>query len=139
MTRDKDDAAASTGSRSDVEVRHGDVLPPSDSAVVPAQRAPAVAAEQIAPNWRRPKWMALALLGIVILGTCAGGAYWWHTRQIGLLVGIVSGNGRIEADEIDIDTKFAGRIAEMGADEGDMVKAQQVLARMDTRDIEASL
>ena len=54
-------------------------------------------------------------------------------------MGIVSGNGRIEADEIDIDTKFAGRIVEMFVDEGDMVKAQQVLARMDTRDIEASL
>ena len=54
-------------------------------------------------------------------------------------LGIASGNGRIEADEIDIDTKFAGRIAEMLADEGDMVKARQVLARMDTRDIEASL
>ena len=49
------------------------------------------------------------------------------------------GNGRIVADEIDIDTKFAGRIAEMLADEGDMVKAGQVVARMDTRDLEASL
>jgi HlyD family secretion protein len=32
--------------------------------------------------------------------------------------GIASGNGRIEADEIDIVTKFAGRISEMLADEG---------------------
>ncbi len=53
--------------------------------------------------------------------------------------GIAFGNGKIEADEIDIDTKFAGRIAELLADEGDMVKAGQVLARMDTRDLEASL
>ena len=75
----------------------------------------------------------------VIAVVCGGGAYWWQTRQGGLPLGIVSGNGRIEADEIDIDTKFAGRIAEMLADEGDMVKPQQVLARMDTRDIEASL
>ena len=37
--------------------------------------------------------------------------------------GIVLGNGRLEADEIDIDTKFAGRIAKLLADEGDMVKA----------------
>jgi HlyD family secretion protein len=53
--------------------------------------------------------------------------------------GIASGNGRIEADEIDIDTKFAGRIAEILADEGDMVKAGQIVARMDTRDLAASL
>ena len=81
----------------------------------------------------------LWLLAFVIVGASGGGAWWWHTRQVGLPVGIASGNGRIEADEIDIDTKFPGRIAEMLADEGDMVKAQQVLARMDTRDIEASL
>ena len=49
------------------------------------------------------------------------------------------GNGRIEADEIDIATKFAGRIAEMFADEGDMVKAGQIVARMDTQDLSASL
>lgn len=53
--------------------------------------------------------------------------------------GIVFGNGRIEADEIDIDTKYAGRIAEMLADEGDMVKAGQIVARMDTQDLNASL
>jgi HlyD family secretion protein len=64
---------------------------------------------------------------------------WWSQSQSVLSPGIVWGNGRIEADEIDIDTKFAGRIAEMLADEGDMVKAQQALARMDTRDMEASL
>ena len=60
-------------------------------------------------------------------------------RHPGLPLGIASGNGRIEADEIDIDTKFAGRIAEMLADEGDMVKAGQVLARMDTQDLAAEL
>jgi HlyD family secretion protein len=56
-----------------------------------------------------------------------------------LPLGIVYGNGRLEADEIDIDTKYAGRIAELSADEGDFVQAGQVLARMDTRDLEASL
>src|SRR5207237_4795721 len=48
-------------------------------------------------------------------------------------------NGRVEADEIDIETKFAGRIAALFADEGDLVMAGQPLARMDTRDLEASL
>ena len=61
------------------------------------------------------------------------------TRSGGSSVRGSSGNGRIEADEIDIDTKFAGRISEMLADEGDMVKGGQVVARMDTRDLEASL
>ena len=53
--------------------------------------------------------------------------------------GIAFRNGRLEADEIDIDTKFAGRVARLFVDEGDMVKAGQVVAMMDTRDLEASL
>ena len=63
----------------------------------------------------------------------------WRQSQPHLAAGLAVGNGRIEADEIDIDTKFAGRIFEMLADEGDMVKPGQVVARMDTRDLEASL
>jgi multidrug efflux pump subunit AcrA (membrane-fusion protein) len=49
------------------------------------------------------------------------------------------GNGRLEADAIDIDTKFAGRIAKLLVDEGDIVMAGQVVATMDIRDLEASL
>ena len=139
MTRDRDDEAAPSSARSVDEVSHGDVLSPSDNAVVPAHLALPVASSPIALARGRSRWKRLALLGIFLIGACGGGAYWWHTRQIGLPVGIVSGNGRIEADEIDIETKFAGRIADILADEGDMVKPQQVLARMDTRDIEASL
>jgi HlyD family secretion protein len=139
MSKDNTDAAAPSGRSIDVEIRHSDVLPPSSNAVVPAHRALPSTPEQIAPKSGRSRWLTLALLGIVIIGAGGGAAYWWHTRQGGLPLGIVSGNGRIEADEIDIDTKFAGRIVEMDADEGDMLTPQQVVARMDTRDIEATL
>jgi HlyD family secretion protein len=54
-------------------------------------------------------------------------------------VGISAGNGRIEADEVDIATKFAGRVAELLVDIGDRVAPGQILARMDTADIEQSL
>jgi HlyD family secretion protein len=139
MNTDRDDGAAPSDVRSTVQVRHGEVLPPSNNSVVPAHPTLPVAPGGIAPKRRRSRWKVLALLGIVIIGAGGGFVYWQHLRQGGLPLGIVSGNGRIEADEIDIDTKFAGRIAEMFADEGDMVKPQQILARMDTRDIEASL
>jgi HlyD family secretion protein len=56
-----------------------------------------------------------------------------------LPTGISWGNGRLEADEIDIDTKFAGRIAELHVNIGDMVTAGQVIAVMDTRDLQQSL
>jgi len=44
--------------------------------------------------------------------------------------GFVSGNGRIEATEIDIATKLAGRVQEILVNEGDFVKVGQPLAQM---------
>ena len=79
--------------------------------------------------------LALAIL----VGGAGASYYWWQRLHPQLPAGIAFGNGRLEADEIDIDTKYAGRIAEILADEGDLVKAGQVVARMDTRDLEASL
>jgi HlyD family secretion protein len=80
---------------------------------------------------------------IALLVTIGAGAIigwlWWQQHQSRLPPGIMSGNGRLESDEIDIDTKFAGRIAKLFVDEGDMVAAGQVVAMMDTRDIQASL
>lgn len=52
---------------------------------------------------------------------------------------IASGNGRIEATEYDIATKYAGRVAKVNAQEGDMVDIGQVLAVMDTDDLNAQL
>ena len=49
------------------------------------------------------------------------------------------GNGRIEAEQVDIAAKAPGRIEAVLAAEGDMVRAGQVLARMDTRELEAAL
>lgn len=50
-----------------------------------------------------------------------------------------SGNGRIEATEINIAAKLAGRIEEVVVDEGDFVTKGQVLAMMQTNVLEAEL
>ncbi len=138
MNSDDTESPLPPAPSSKVEVRPGGGLTPSQ-ALVPAPAAPPLAPRHAAAPRGRSRWRAWALLALVIIGAGGGGAYWWHTRQGGLPLGIASGNGRIVADEIDIDTKFAGRIAEMLADEGDMVKAAQVVARMDTQDLAASL
>lgn len=52
---------------------------------------------------------------------------------------IVSANGRLEATEIDVATKLAGRVAEVLAREGDIVKAGAVVARLDTASLQAQL
>jgi len=82
--------------------------------------------------WR--PWLLLVLLAVL----AGGGYYAW--QQFGgnsLPPGIASGNGRIEAIEIDISTKNAGRIKEILVDEGDFVEKGQVLARMDTEQLES--
>lgn len=86
---------------------------------------------------RRRVILLLALIGIAVAG--GGGYLSWLNNADRLPDGIVWGNGRIEADDIDITPKFAGRVATLLVDEGDMVAAGQVLARMDTRDLDASL
>jgi HlyD family secretion protein len=88
---------------------------------------------------RLRRWLLFAGLLVVILGGAGGGWYWWKNHQAALPYGIVSGNGRVEADDIDITPKYAGRVATLLVDEGDLVKAGQVVARMDTRDTEAQL
>jgi HlyD family secretion protein len=85
-------------------------------------------------RWFRGAVPFLALL----LGTAVGG-YWWLHSGSTLPPSIAWGNGRLEADEIDIDTKFAGRILTLFADEGDLVRGGQVVAVMDTRDLQATL
>ena len=93
-----------------------------------------------APTERmRSRWRIMAALAVFVLAAVGAGGYWWKQSQMRLPAGITWGNGRIEADQIDISTKFAGRIAELRVEEGDMVEADQVVARMDTRDLEASL
>jgi HlyD family secretion protein len=47
------------------------------------------------------------------------------------------GNGRLEATEVQIASKTPGRLAEVLVDEGDKVSKGQLLARMDTRTLEA--
>lgn len=86
------------------------------------------------------QWWLRAVLALAVLAAGAGGGYFlWQRLHPALPPGIVFGNGRLEADEINIDTKYAARIGEILADEGDLVKAGQVVARMDTRDLQASL
>lgn len=78
--------------------------------------------------------------GLVVLVVAVLAALAWQTfKPTGLGEGFASGNGRIEATEVDVATKLAGRVAEILVDEGDFVTAGQVVARMDTQVLKAQL
>lgn len=74
---------------------------------------------------------------IIVVAALLGGGIWFLNREppSTLPQGIVSGNGRIETDQVDISTKYPGRVQEVLVDEGDMVKPGQILARMDTAEM----
>ena len=115
---------------------HTTTASPEPRELVPVEiHLPTVAAKRIGARW----WLRAVLALAVLVGGGGGAYYWWQRLHSQLPAGIAFGNGRLEADEIDIDTKYAGRIAEILADEGDLVKAGQVVARMDTQDLAASL
>ena len=77
------------------------------------------------------------LIGLALALLASGYFAWRAFSNSGLPDGIAGGNGRIEAVEIDVSTKTAGRIREILVNEGDLVEAGQVLARMDTEQLEA--
>ena len=103
----------------------------------PAKDAPAKS--QIAKD-KKVRYLKLAL-GILLLLNVAAAAFflWLHFRPKGLGEGFASGNGRIEAVELDVTAKSPGRIMEILVDDGDMVSAGQVVARMDTDVLHAQL
>jgi HlyD family secretion protein len=86
-------------------------------------------------NWWKPVLIILCLLS---LGG-AGGWYWWQQHLQALPPGLAKANGRLESEQVEISTKYAGRIAEVFAKEGQMVDTDEVLARMDTVELEAQL
>ncbi|EDT6885416.1 efflux RND transporter periplasmic adaptor subunit [Salmonella enterica subsp. enterica] len=57
----------------------------------------------------------------------------WMLRPSGVPEGFAASNGRIEATEVDIATKIAGRIETIRVNEGQFVRQGEVLAKMDTR------
>ena len=78
-----------------------------------------------------------ALVVVVILIAVA---YAWTTmRGNGEDTGVISGNGRLEATEIDVATKLGGRVQDILVAEGDFVSAGQVLGHMQVQTMQAQL
>ena len=82
------------------------------------------------------KLIVLGGIAVAVIGIW----YFWqqHAHSIDNDA-FMRGNGRIEATEIDIATKFPGRVDQLLVKEGELVKAGQVLATMQVQTLEAQL
>ncbi|MCB1912217.1 MAG: efflux RND transporter periplasmic adaptor subunit [Rhodocyclaceae bacterium] len=81
-------------------------------------------------------WRGFGLLALVLLAAM-GGYIWWQGREPAVPSGFAGGNGRLEATEVDVATKIAGRVAELLPREGAQVKRGERVARIDMADVEA--
>ncbi|MBP7656580.1 MAG: HlyD family efflux transporter periplasmic adaptor subunit [Pseudoxanthomonas sp.] len=81
------------------------------------------------------------LIPIVVVAVLAlAGWYAWKWFADGSEnQAFISGNGRIEATEVDVATKLAGRVGDILVEEGAFVKSGQVLATMQVQTLEAQL
>lgn len=89
-------------------------------------------------NERASRWLLRAVWGAAIIAA-AGVVVWQLERSNDGYDGIASGNGRIEAVEIDVAAKSAGRVDKVLVSEGEFVRAGQLVARMDTATLRAQL
>lgn len=83
--------------------------------------------------------MKKKLLAAAIVAVAAAAAWWaWsnHARD-NLGDGFVSGNGRLEATEVDVAARLPGRVVDVLVAEGEFVKAGQPVARMQLDALEA--
>ena len=80
----------------------------------------------------------ISIVGAVVVAILVGYLIWKNMNQPDT-DGLVSGNGRIEATEVNISSKFAGQLEEILVREGDFVEPGQILARIKVSTLEAQL
>ncbi|WP_141056682.1 HlyD family secretion protein [Tepidiphilus succinatimandens] len=81
----------------------------------------------------------LTRIGLILLLIALGFWIWLRVEPSRQHDGLVSSNGRIEATDVNIAAKIAGRIASITVDEGDLVTEGQIVAQIDTSVLEAQL
>lgn len=83
--------------------------------------------EQV-PLYRRRR--IIIPLFIVLLAAVAGGWYWY----VGLRDFVSTDDAYVDANKVSISSKVLGRIAHLGADEGDSVRQGEMLVQLDDAD-----
>lgn len=83
----------------------------------------------------RPSSLLVIPLVLALFAVAAFG--YWQSHKSRLPEGLSMANGRLESTEVQIASKTPGRLAQVLVNEGDRVRQGQLLARLDTRTLEA--
>ena len=103
----------------------------------PPKDTEASAKETKTPEKKFPRKKGLIIAVVLVVIIAAGVFAWDKLHPPGYGEGFASGNGRIEATEVDIATKLAGRVDKVLVDEGDFIEAGQLVAEMQVPVLEA--
>jgi HlyD family secretion protein len=120
-------------------VGEGAVSQPMKAAQPAEKDAPIKAVTKPSEVTKRPGKLMKKVLtaAVAVLVVAAAVAAWFLMQPKELPEGFAKGNGRIEATDIDVAAKIAGRLKDVYVAEGEFVKAGQVVAQMDVETLEA--
>lgn len=74
------------------------------------------------------------IIGVVIIIAIIGTAFWFMSRPKDLII-----QGQADATQINVSPKISGRLSEIDVEEGDQVKKGQLLAVLETPELDAKL
>lgn len=86
---------------------------------------------------RRPRAILIAVLAAAVLAVIAWEVWQAYLRRA--TADRLTGSGSIEATQVDVAPKISGRVVQLAVNEGDTVRAGQVLVRLDDRDLRAQV
>ena len=83
----------------------------------------------------RPKWVPMAIMGVVGVGLMIGIAVWWHQKQ----TYVKTENAFVAADKVTIAPLIEGYVAQVLVDDNQVVRPGQVLVRLDAATLSTRL
>jgi HlyD family secretion protein len=81
----------------------------------------------------------VALPALAVAALAAVGIWHWSGSRDGEAPGTIAGNGTVEATEVDLAARVAGRLVSVGPREGDAVKKGQEVAVLDAAELGAQV
>lgn len=86
-----------------------------------------------------PAQRARPIILLLILAVIAFFVWRNATRREGYNGGDVTSTGTVDADQVQLSFKVGGQLSDVPVTEGDRVQAGQIVARLDTRDLDVAL